>query len=112
MTSFSPEQTSVTAHTLMSTKPRGRAISRTVSSVMSVGTLADFFGHDTQTTPVALSFERQERSALTSSVLREVKMWTMSAFFEKRGERFTCSGRGDTSLRYFSGAFTRWIWEP
>src|SRR5262249_16825552 len=54
-TSFSPDQTSVTAHTLMSTKPSGRATSRTVSSVMSVGTFAAFFGQDTHTTAVGLS---------------------------------------------------------
>src|SRR5258708_1223290 len=47
-TSFRPDQTSVTAHTLMSTKPRGSATSRIVSSVMSVGTFAAFFGQDTQ----------------------------------------------------------------
>src|SRR5450631_3046939 len=45
MTNFKPDQTSVTAHTLMSTKPSGRPTSRIVSSVMSVGTFADFFGH-------------------------------------------------------------------
>ena len=39
---------SLTAHTLMSTKPRGSATSRIVSSVMSVGTFAVFFGQDTQ----------------------------------------------------------------
>src|ERR1044071_5874080 len=49
MTSFSPDQTSHTAHTLTSTKPSGRASSRIVSSVMSVSTLAAFFGPDTQT---------------------------------------------------------------
>jgi hypothetical protein len=45
ITSFNPDQTSVTAHTLMSTNPSGRPISRTVLSVMSVSTFDAFFGH-------------------------------------------------------------------
>ena len=49
-TSFSPDHTSSTAQTLTSTKPSGNATSRTVSSVISVGTFDAFFGHDTQTT--------------------------------------------------------------
>lgn len=52
MTSFNPDQTSLTAQTLISTNLRGSAISRMVSSVMSVSTPEDFFGHDTQTKPV------------------------------------------------------------
>ena len=54
ITSLSPDQVSVTAQTLMSTKPSGRASSRTVSSVMSVGIFADFLGHETQTAAVGL----------------------------------------------------------
>ena len=37
------------AQTLTSTRPRGNAISRTVSSVMSVGTPDAFLGHAIQT---------------------------------------------------------------
>src|SRR5688572_424525 len=49
MTSFSPDQTSLTAHTLISTNPSGSATSRMVSSVISVGTLEAFLGHDDHT---------------------------------------------------------------
>src|SRR5688572_25751176 len=49
MTSFSPDQTSLTAHTLISTNPSGSATSRMVPSVISVGTLEAFLGHDTHT---------------------------------------------------------------
>src|ERR1700719_1270074 len=45
-TSFRPDQTSVTAQTLTSTKPRGRPTSRIVFSVTSVGTFEDFLGHE------------------------------------------------------------------
>src|SRR4051794_11223643 len=41
-TCLRPDQTSLTAHTLMSTYPIGSATSRIVSSVMSVGTFDDF----------------------------------------------------------------------
>src|SRR6516165_1223665 len=51
ITSFRPDQTSLTAHTLMSTKPSGNATSLIVSSVMSVATFDDFFGHETHTKP-------------------------------------------------------------
>ena len=47
MTSFKPDQISLTAQTFMSTNPRGKANSRMVSSVISVGTFEAFFGHDT-----------------------------------------------------------------
>ena len=45
-TNFKPDHTSVAAHSFMSTKPSGKAVSRIVSSVMSVGTFEDFFGHE------------------------------------------------------------------
>jgi len=48
-TSFKPDQMELTAHTFTSTNPSGSATSRTTSSVMSVATFADFFGHDAQT---------------------------------------------------------------
>src|SRR6476620_222052 len=51
ITSFNPDQTLSTAHTLISTSPVGSATSRIVSSVMSVFTPEDFFGHETQITP-------------------------------------------------------------
>src|ERR1700675_3151437 len=46
-TSFRPDQTSVTAQTLTSTKPSGRPPSRIVSPVTSVGISEDFLGHET-----------------------------------------------------------------
>jgi hypothetical protein len=58
MTSFSPDQTSLTAQTFTSTKPRGSASLRMVSSTMSVGTLEDFFGQETQTDAAGFSFAR------------------------------------------------------
>src|SRR5690606_2071851 len=48
-TSLSPDHTSETAQTFTSTNPSGRASSRITSSVISVGTPDDFFGHETQT---------------------------------------------------------------
>jgi len=44
MTSLRADQISLTARTFTSTKRRGGASPRVVSSVMSLGTLADFFG--------------------------------------------------------------------
>jgi hypothetical protein len=57
-TSFRPDHVASTAHTLMSTKPSGRANSRTLSSVISVPTFAVFFGHDTHTALSGFSVAR------------------------------------------------------
>src|SRR4030065_60728 len=62
ITSFRPDHTSSTAHTFTSTRPKGSASFLMVSSVMSVGTLADFFGHETQIIPSCLSLAREARS--------------------------------------------------
>src|SRR6266480_895518 len=71
-TSFNPDHTPSTAATLMSTKPLGRAISRTASSLMSVGTPDDFLGQEIQSAPAGFrarsSAARLERS---SAWLRE-----------------------------------------
>jgi hypothetical protein len=45
MTSRNPDQVSSIAHTLLSTSPVGNATARMTSSVMSVATPDDFFGH-------------------------------------------------------------------
>src|SRR6266496_58568 len=73
-TSFSPDQMSSTAQTLMSTRPIGNATSLIVSSVMSVGTLDDFFGQDTQIDPSCLSLLRVSRSAAVRCALSVEKM--------------------------------------
>lgn len=52
-TSLRPDQVASTAQTFTSTKPSGKATSRTVSSVMSVATFAAFLGQETQTTASA-----------------------------------------------------------
>ena len=74
MTNFKPDQTLSTAQTLMSTRPIGKATSRMVSSVMSVGTLEDLFGQETQITPSCFRFFREARSASVNSVLLAEKM--------------------------------------
>src|SRR5438270_5886646 len=56
---FNPDQVSSTAQTLTSTSPSGNATLRMVSSVISVGTPADFFGHETQIVPVSEIFRRR-----------------------------------------------------
>src|SRR5450631_4223745 len=45
-TNFRADHTSETAQTFTSTKPSGNATSRIMSSVTSVGTFEDFFGHE------------------------------------------------------------------
>ena len=67
MTNFKPDHTSLTAQTLISTRPSGSATSLIVSSVISVGTLDDFFGHETQTAPSDRIFFKQSTSALDNS---------------------------------------------
>src|SRR5437899_10916943 len=76
-TSFSPDQTSSTAHTLMSTSPMGSATALIVSSVMSVGTLEDFFGHETQIAASGRIFASEERRRAASRDRSAVKRWMM-----------------------------------
>src|SRR5207244_9041961 len=77
---FNPDQVSSTAQTFLSTNPSGKAISRTTSSVMSVGTLADFFGHETQIVPLSAIFSRKIDNLLSNSLRRLVNRWTESEF--------------------------------
>lgn len=69
ITSFNPDHTSLTAQTLISTKPSGRAISRIVSSVISVGTLDAFFGHETHTKPSCFNSVRNLESVASRKAL-------------------------------------------
>jgi hypothetical protein len=59
ITSFNPDQTSLTEHTLMSTSPIGKASSRITSSLMSVITFEAFFGQDTQMNPLCTNLLRK-----------------------------------------------------
>src|SRR5260221_11860886 len=97
MTSFSPDQVSSTAHTLTSTSPRGSATSRIVSSVMSVGTLEDFFGQDTQIAASGLIRCRAFRNAAASLALLVTKKCMRSASPPRRGSILTPVGKGATS---------------
>src|SRR5207302_10618738 len=78
MTSFRPDHTSSTAHTLTSTNPIGNATARITSSVMSVGTFDDFLGQETQTIASSRIFDRYRRSFAASSFTLFVKWWMMS----------------------------------
>jgi len=72
ITSFNPDHTSLTAQTLISTKPSGRAISRIVSSVISVGTFELFFGHETHTKPSCFNSDRNLDNAASKNALSAV----------------------------------------
>ena len=65
--SFSPDQTSSTAQTFISTSPSGKAIWRTTSSVTSVATPEPFFGQDTHIIPAG-SIAHRNDSSLAFSV--------------------------------------------
>ena len=78
MTSFRPDQTSLTAQTFTSTNPSGSANSRTVSSVMSVCTFDSFFGQETQTAASLLMDFRRARSSAFRDDFRSLNMWTIS----------------------------------
>src|SRR5438045_1843786 len=60
--SFSPDQTSSTAQTFISTSPSGKAIWRTTSSVTSVATPELFFGQDTHIIPAGSIANRNDSS--------------------------------------------------
>src|SRR5262249_39501597 len=76
ITNFKPDQTSSTAHTLISTSPIGSATSRIVSSVISVFTPEDFFGQETQITPSGTILVRYDFSFAFSSNAEVAKRWT------------------------------------
>ena len=77
-TSLSPDQIASIAQTLTSTSPSGSAIVRTVSSVTSVASPADFFGHEAQMTPAA-GIRFASAAISCSSVFADVaKTWAMS----------------------------------
>ena len=67
MTSLRPDQTSSTAATFTSTRPIGKTMSRIVSSVMSVGRLAAFFGQEIHAIPSGFSAPRMSGAAASSS---------------------------------------------
>src|SRR6266568_2777569 len=67
MTSFSPDHVSVTAQTLTSTNPSGSATARIESSVTSVATPDDFFGHEIQTKPAGSSASLKRGSVRSRS---------------------------------------------
>src|SRR6266480_7733759 len=92
---FSPDQVSSTAHTFTSTNPSGSATARITSSVVSVATPADFFGHETQTVPVAAMFLRKIDNRFSKSRRRLVKRCTNSLL----SENFTPAGSLPSNLR-------------
>ena len=98
-TSFSPDQVSSTAQTLMSTRPIGNATARMVSSVMSVGTFEVFFGHDTQMTASGPSTFSHATSFFASSAFEVVKKCTTSVVLVTRAWNSMPSGSGASSLR-------------
>ena len=93
MTNFRPDHFSSTAQTFISTSPSGKATSRTVSSVISVGSFAAFLYQETQIAPSCLmSFLNLSSPAANSSRLF-VKKWIKST-----------SGFGSLVIRTPSGS--------
>ena len=83
----------------MSTKPRGRASSRTVSSVMSVFTFDAFFGHETHSAASGASVARRLFSSRASSWRSVVKTWAMSVEGVAAETNRTDSGKGSRLAR-------------
>src|SRR5437763_441180 len=71
--SFNPDQVSFTAQTFTSTNPSGNPTSRMVSSVMSVATPEDFFGHEIQSVPVSAINLRSRFSSFSRTFRSETK---------------------------------------
>ena len=74
-TSLSPDHTSSTAATFTSTRPVGRAIARTTSSVMSVATPDDFLGHEIHRAPAGSRARSRSGTFDSSNVRLRVKNW-------------------------------------
>src|SRR6266851_7256626 len=78
ITSFRPDHFSSTAQTLISTRPSGKAASRTVSSVISVGNFAAFLYQETQKEPFDFRCLRLSKSSEKISSQLLVKRWIIS----------------------------------
>jgi len=108
MTSFNPDHTSSTAHTFMSTRPSGRARSRTTSSVMSVATPELLLGHETQIIPSGAILARWDRSLAFSLDARVAKACTNSMPVFDLGSHATSTSAGRASMAgYPPGAPSR-----
>src|ERR1051326_3146741 len=77
---FNPDQISSTAQTLMSTKPKGSATARITSSVTSVGTPDDFFGHETQRVASSAIFRRSADKCFSRARRSFTKRWMNRVF--------------------------------
>src|SRR5258706_1471327 len=104
MTNFKPDHTSLTAQTLISTNPSGSAISRIVSSVISVGTFADFLGHETHTKPSCFNSFRNFESIASRNALSVVNTCTASMGFLALVISVTPSGNSPSHDAYSCGA--------
>src|SRR5579862_575620 len=96
-TSFSPDQVSSTAHTLISTSPSGRATSRTTSSLMSVATREAFFGQLTQIVASSRIARRAASSRCASAARAMAKRCIRSVASSIRRTVRTPGGSGATS---------------
>src|SRR5439155_7802275 len=101
--SFSPDQTSSTAQTFISTSPSGKAIWRTTSSVTSVATPELFFGQDTHIIPAGSIANRIDSSLAFNVDLDDANKCIKVTPLLTRFAHFTeCSAGSCSSARYFS----------
>ncbi len=113
ITSLSADQTSSTAQTLTSTRPRGSAWRRMSSSPISLRTPEVRFGHDTQIIPSGAICRIATGSVPASPRSERVNRCHRSTFARKRDEIVTPSaGSTPTSSPYGSGSFFGRIREP
>src|ERR1700687_5895913 len=78
MTNRSPDHVSSIAHTLLSTRPVGRATNRMKSAVISVGTFDAFFGQATQN-PAAGVMRRLTEASWRANSARRVRKSTRTS---------------------------------
>ena len=79
---------------MTSTKPKGKAIALTVSSLMSVATFDAFFGHETQIDASGLSFIIVFFRVTVRDSLDFEKIWTTSTAGDKEEWNLTPAGNG------------------
>src|SRR5437588_1421737 len=96
---FNPDPVSSTAQTLMSTKSSGSATARMTSSVTSVTTPDDFFGHETQIAASSAILRRKMDNCFANSPRRVANRWTNLVFPTGRVAKFTPLGIWPSNLR-------------
>ncbi len=96
---FRPDQVSSTAQTYVSTNPSGKATARITSSVISVETLAAFFGQEIHRVPVSATIPRNRFNSRSNCARCVVNKCTNAQSRERQSDSRVFSGSLPSNFR-------------